>query len=194
MRRHGGDRRPQASPREQAGRSRDPLVKAAPDLPAIDRSTFAGIMSAFPTGVSIITTLDINGAPRGLTSNAICSVSAEPPMILACIDRQSNTLPSLLLRGAWVVNFLARDRGELSDLFASKAADKFNNIKWRPAANGMPWLYADSIGHAACRTVNVIEAGDHLILLGSVEHGAPVKDAGRPLVYYRQAYYSLPGT
>ena len=115
-------------------------------------------------------------------------------MILACIDRQSNTLPSLLVRGAWVVNFLARDRGELSNMFASKSDDKFHDIKWRPAANGMPWLYEDSIGHAACRTVQVIEAGDHLILLGSVQHGAPVEDARRPLVYYRRAYYSLPGT
>lgn len=115
-------------------------------------------------------------------------------MILACIDRQSKTLPSLLVRGAWVVNFLARDRDKLSDLFASKSDDKFHDIKWRPAANGMPWLYEDSIGHAACRTIQVIEAGDHLILLGSVEHGTPVEDARRPLVYYRRVYYSLPNT
>jgi flavin reductase (DIM6/NTAB) family NADH-FMN oxidoreductase RutF len=160
--------------------------------PHVDRSTFAGIMSAFPTGVSIITTLDGDGLPRGLTSNAVCSVSATPPMMLACIDRGSSTLPALLLSGAWVVNFLASDRAGLSDLFATKTIEKFYDVKWRPAANGMPWLYEDSIGHAACRTVQVIEAGDHLILLGQVEHGAPVGDAGRPLVYFRRTYYSLP--
>ena len=159
----------------------------------VDRSTFAGIMSSFPTGVSIITTLDADGAPRGLTSNAICSVSADPPMVLACVDRRSNTLPSLLASGAWVVNFLVRGRGELSDLFATKAVNKFEKVSWRPAGNGMPWLRADSIAHAECRTVQVIEAGDHVILLGQVEGGSVPDSVGNPLVYFRRAYHCLPG-
>jgi flavin reductase (DIM6/NTAB) family NADH-FMN oxidoreductase RutF len=166
---------------------------AQPDAVAlVDRAMFAGIMSAFPTGVSIITTVDGSGVPRGLTSNAICSVSADPPLVLACVDAGSNTLPALLDSGLWVVNFLARDRGGLSDLFATKATDKFQGVAWRPAVNGMPWLHADSLSHAACRTVQVIEAGDHVILIGQVEGGAVPNPADHPLVYFRRAYHRLP--
>lgn len=171
---------------------RNPVAPTALSGELVDRSTFAGIMSAFPTGVSIITTLDADGTARGLTSNAICSVSVDPPMVLACVDRQSNTLPALLATGAWVVNFLARDRGALSELFATKAPDKFDQVAWRPASNGMPWLYQDTVSHAACRTVQVIEAGDHLILLGQVEGGSIPDGGGHPLVYYRRTYHHLP--
>lgn len=172
--------------------SAEPAVAAALSAGQVDRSTFTGIMSSFPTGVSIITTLDVDGTARGLTSNAICSVSVDPPIVLACVDRESNTLPALLARGAWVVNFLARDRGSLSDLFATKSPAKFDQVEWRQAANGMPWLHKDTISHAACRTVQVIEAGDHLILLGQVESGSIPDVGGHPLVYYRRSYHHLP--
>ena len=63
-------------------------------------------MSAFPTGVAVVTTLDAEGGPRGLTTNALCAVSAEPPLLLVCVDRESRTLPALLHSGRFVVNFL----------------------------------------------------------------------------------------
>ena len=47
----------------------------------VDRDAFFQIMSAFPTGVAIVTTLDSDGVPRGLTTNAVTSVSAEPPIL-----------------------------------------------------------------------------------------------------------------
>src|SRR5687767_9846810 len=49
---------------------------------ALEREEFFAIMSAFPTGVAIVTTLDADGQPRGLTTNAVCAVSADPPLLL----------------------------------------------------------------------------------------------------------------
>ena len=66
-------------------------------------------MSAFPTGVAIVTTLEPDGTPRGLTTNAVSSVSAEPPILLVCVDRDSRTLPALLHTKRFVVNFMRDD-------------------------------------------------------------------------------------
>ena len=103
----------------------------------MDRATFFAIMGAFPTGVAIVTTMDNHNQPKGLTSNALCSVSAEPPLLLVCVDKNSNTLPGLRHSRKFVVNYLSAGRGDLANLFASKEPDKFQNVSWRPASNGI---------------------------------------------------------
>ena len=158
----------------------------------VDRAQFFAIMGAFPTGVTIVTTLDSDGQPKGLTSNAVCSVSAEPPLMLVCVDKHSNTLAALRERKHFVVNYLSSGRGELSNLFASKEPDEFAHVSWRPAANGMPWLHTDSIAHAECTITQEIEAGDHYVFLGLVEGGHPPAPGTRPLMYFRRTYATWP--
>jgi flavin reductase (DIM6/NTAB) family NADH-FMN oxidoreductase RutF len=158
----------------------------------MDKTTFFSIMGAFPTGVTVVTTLDAEGQPRGLTSNAFTSVSADPPLLLVCVDKRSNTLPALQATRKFVVNFLREGRGALSDRFASKALDKFNGIAWRAAANGMPLLYDDVLAHAECSVEQEIEAGDHIIFIGRVEGGRPPETGSQPLMYLRRTYGSWP--
>ena len=65
---------------------------------AIHRQSFFEIMASFPTGVAIVTTLDAQGAPRGLTTTAVSSVSAHPPTVLVCVDLGRLTLyPSAVI-------------------------------------------------------------------------------------------------
>jgi flavin reductase (DIM6/NTAB) family NADH-FMN oxidoreductase RutF len=155
---------------------------------AVDRATFFAIMGAFPTGVTIVTALDEQGAPRGLTSNAVCSVSAEPPLLLVCVDKRSQTLPALQHSRRFVVNYLSAGRDALANLFASKEPDKFADVAWRPASNGMPWLHEDSLAYAECTTIQEVEAGDHVVLIGRVEAGEPPLPGSQPLMYFRRTY------
>jgi flavin reductase ActVB len=166
------------------------MTRAASES-GIAPEAFFAIMSRFATGVAIVTTLDAGGEPKGLTSSAVCSVSASPPLLLVCVDRTSRTLPTLLERGEWVVNFLGADRHAISALFAGKGDDKFRHVRWRPALNGMPWLYDDALSHAACRTVETIEAGDHIVFIGRVEAGEVTPGMEQPLVYYQRTYHTL---
>ena len=99
-------------------------------------------MSAFPTGVAIVTTLEPDGTPRGLTTNAVSSVSAEPPILLVCVDRESRTLPALLHTKRFVVNFMRDDHAGICELFASKADDKFSQVPWTPGLGGVPVLHS----------------------------------------------------
>ena len=108
--------------------------------------------------------------------------------MLVCVDKRSNTLPALRHSRRFVVNFLSNGRGDLSNLFASKAADKFADVAWRPAGNGMPWLHVDSLAHAECTTEQEIDAGDHVILIGRVTGGQPPSPGTQPLMYFRRTY------
>jgi len=159
---------------------------------AASREEFFAIMSAFPTGVAIVTTLDADGQPRGLTTNAVCAVSAEPPMLLVCVDRTSRTLEALRHARRFVVNFMSDGRADLCALFASKADDKFASVAWEPGLGGVPLLLEDALAIAECRTEQEVESGDHLILTGVVEAGRAPDPERVPILYYRRAYGSTP--
>jgi flavin reductase (DIM6/NTAB) family NADH-FMN oxidoreductase RutF len=159
-----------------------------PALVPVDRDTFVEIMASYPAGVAIVTTLDTDGTPRGLTTTAVSSVSAEPPLLLVCVDLTSRTLPALRKGGRFVVNFLREGRSELARLFASKRDDKFEQVRWEATASGMPFLSDDALAWAECVTVQELEPGDHVILLGQVEEGAGAADEDAPLMYYRRSW------
>jgi flavin reductase (DIM6/NTAB) family NADH-FMN oxidoreductase RutF len=154
----------------------------------VNRDTFLEIMASYPAGVAIVTTLDADGTPRGLTTTAVSSVSAEPPLLLVCVDRMSRTLPALRA-GRFVVNFLREGRSELARLFASKRDDKFEYVAWRPSTSGMPVLEDDALAWAECVTVQELTPGDHFVLLGQIEEGAgAAADEDAPLMYYRRSW------
>jgi len=156
----------------------------------VARDEFFGIMSAFPTGVAIVTTLEPDGTPRGLTTNAVTSVSAEPPILLVCVDRNSRTLPALVHSKRFVVNFMRDNCAELCALFASKADDKFSRVSWSEGAAGVPILHDHSIAYAECSTMEELEIGDHVVVTGLVESGRVPENADVPIVYFRRGYSS----
>ena len=160
---------------------------------AFDRDAFFRIMGAFPTGVAVVTAIDRGGHARGLTCNALCSVSAEPPLMLVCVDRTSTTLPAIRHSGRFAVNYLAAGREAIARLFATKEPDKFGEVAWQPAPSGMPWLHQDSVALAECEVMQEIAAGDHVIFIGRVGGGVPPAEDARPLLYYRKGYGTLTG-
>jgi flavin reductase (DIM6/NTAB) family NADH-FMN oxidoreductase RutF len=159
----------------------------------VELQAFTASMAAFPTGVTIVTTLDEEGLPVGLTCNAFMSVSVDPPLVLVSVDRSSNTLPALQRSHHFVVNFLAAGREALALHFAGKATDKFAERAWEPtAAHGLPVLHDDSVAHIACEVVNEIEAGDHILFLGRVYEAKPPAPDSLPLLYYRRTFDRWP--
>jgi flavin reductase (DIM6/NTAB) family NADH-FMN oxidoreductase RutF len=161
--------------------------------PPLDRATFFGLMSAFPSGVTIVSTLDERGKPRGLTCTATCSLSAQPPLLLVSLDNRSGTLAAIRSSRRFVVNYLLAGRGELSNQFAAPSVDRWKDVAWRPNRYGIPVLYADSLAHTECRLVNAVEAGDHTIVVGRVEGGRAPAPGTQPLIYFRRGYATLRG-
>jgi flavin reductase ActVB len=154
----------------------------------LDRQTFFDVMASFPTGVAIVTTTTPDGVPRGLTTTAVCSISAEPPTVLVSVDLGSRTLAALRERRAFAVNFVGAGRSELCLLFASKARDKFADVSWQAGATGLPLLHEDALAWAECSTVKELVVGDHVLLIGLVEEGGVRAELEPPLLYYRRSW------
>ena len=108
--------------------------------------------------------------------------------MLVSLDRSSRTLASLRQCGRFVVNFLKAGSEDLSTRFATKADDKFAGVRWIPSevVPGIPILVDAVTAYMECTVTNVIEQGDHVMFIGSVEGGRVV--GGPPLLYYRRTY------
>lgn len=177
----------------QTGLASKSTLGEAPDTagPIIDSRTFRSIMSAFPTGVTVITTTSPDGSYKGFTSNAVTSVSMDPPMLLVCVALTSETLPVLRDAKRFVVNFLKSGEDQISNRFARKGSDKFDGIQCRDH-DGLPVLAEHTIAHAVCTTEFEVEAGDHIVLIGRVEHGDVSESDVAPLLYYQSKYAPWP--
>ena len=156
--------------------------------PIVDRADFFATMGAFPTGVTVVTSIDEYGHPRGLTCNAFSSISVNPPLLMVSLDRRSSSLDAVLETGRFVVNFLSAESAAISERFATRHPDKFWGIRWRSAQNGMPILVDNAMAYAACRIAQAIDAGDHTMLIGLVEEAQPPSPESEPLVYFRRGY------
>ncbi|MET9255020.1 flavin reductase family protein [Streptomyces sp. NPDC048182] len=154
---------------------------------AVDTATFRSLFGSFPTAVTVVTAVDAEGVPRGFTCNAISAVSAEPPLLLVCADRRSQTLPALLHARSFVVNVLAEGAEETALVFAGRSERKFAGLAWRPSAlaGGAPVLDG-ALAHAECVVTQVLEAGDHWVFIARVE-GAECF-ARRPVLYHRGTF------
>ncbi|MBI4259701.1 MAG: flavin reductase family protein [Actinobacteria bacterium] len=161
----------------------------------IDPDDFREVMAALPGGVTLVTALDADGTPRGLTCTAVCSVSAEPPLLLACLDRGSRTLAAIREAGAFAVNVLGAEGLDLARRFSEPSDDKFEGVAWSPggSAGGAPLIGAGAaLGHAECTVQGLIEAGDHWIVIGLIEAGGTA-GRGPALLYHRRRYVPGPG-
>ena len=149
---------------------------------------FRAVFGHFPTGVAVISAMADDG-PRGLTANALCSLSLDPLLVLVCFDNSARTFPLVRERRRFGLNILRPEQAQLSKLFASKLPEdeKFGGVPYEvhddaPIIEGvLAWL--------TCDLTEQYPGGDHTIGIGAVRemwHGD-----GEPLVFYRGEYRSL---
>ena len=156
---------------------------------SLDSDRFRSVLGRFATGITVITTRDATGRDHGMTVSAFSSLSLDPPLVLACVDRTASMLVALN-RGAWMtVNILSATQEALSRRFSNLDADaRFEGIGFSRGPQGGPIL-DDVLAHLECRIVEQNMSGDHAICIGEV-HAAEARDE-RPLLYYRGGYAQL---
>lgn len=146
---------------------------------------FRKIAGSWLTGVAVVTTVDAQGKPHGMTMNAVSSLSLEPPQFLICIDRRARTLDAIRESACFCINYLADDQEEMASHFARRGGDRFGKLEYRTGKTGAPILVG-TIAHVECRLRAVHPGGDHGIVVGNAVHGEV--HHGSPLVYFRGAY------
>ena len=158
----------------------------------LDGERFREVMGCLAAGVAVVTTVDRQGEPRGLTATAICSTSLTPPLVLVCIDHGADCYAAFREARAFAVNLLRGDQENLSRRFATKEARKFEGVPHRPGVTGSPIL-SGALAHVECFLTAQYPGGDHTIFVGeAVESGmASSEGDGSPLVHFRGRYARL---
>ena len=154
----------------------------------IDPDQFRAVLGRFASGVTVLTVRTSRGEDHGMTASAFCSVSLEPPLVLACVDRGAEMHGMLAPGSHFGVSILEEGQEALSRRFAELPSGRFDGIGYVRAESGVV-LLDDALAHLDCRCVERYEAGDHAILVGEVEWAAVQQ--GRPLLYYRGGYAQL---
>ncbi|OXR48907.1 MULTISPECIES: flavin reductase family protein [unclassified Pusillimonas] len=139
----------------------------------------------FATGIAVITMLAEDGQPYGLTINSFSSVSMSPPMISWNVVRGTTAHQVISRQGRFVVNILARDQRHVAQQMTGPIEGRFQGIAFTPSAYGLP-VIDGALATFECDTHTLVQAGDHDIILGLVEHFSH-RD-GPPLVYWQGRY------
>ena len=176
---------PQAPARLGAQLAQDFLPPAVAD---IDPRRLRDAFGSFATGVTVLTARQADGTPRGFTANSFSSVSLDPPLLLVCLAKTAHSCATFMAANHFGVNVLGKDQQAVSSLFASRAADKFEQCDWHAGAGNVP-LIEGTLAQFACRQERLVDAGDHIVLIGRVIQFATGERA--PLGYFRGRYFSV---
>ncbi len=136
---------------------------------SVKAECYRDAMRQVPTAVTIVTSLFEDEA-NGLTATAVCSVSADPPQVLVCVNREA-TAHSLIVRSrGFVVNFLSEEHEERARRFSQSklaAQERFAGISWVVMASGSPAM-ADAIVALDCRVNRDLICDTHAIYVANV--------------------------
>jgi flavin reductase (DIM6/NTAB) family NADH-FMN oxidoreductase RutF len=156
--------------------------------PLLNGEHFRRACGRFATGITVVTTVDHDGNPHGMTANSFTSVSLDPPLVLVCVDYRAKILQTFQRAERFGINVLSEGQRDLSQAFARRGEDRFNGIEWQAGESGVP-LLPGALAWLECVLVNAVDAGDHAILIARVDR-AECHD-GRPLLYFASGYENL---
>ena len=154
----------------------------------IDAQTLRRALGTFATGVTVVTTMEADGTPRGFTANSFTSVSLDPPLILVCLAKTAASCAVFRASEHFAVNILCEDQKAVSAAFSSRTTDRFATVGWSTRSTGCP-IIDGVVAWLDCRMHEVVDAGDHYILIGRIVDYDYA--ASSPLGFCRGAYVSF---
>ena len=154
-----------------------------------DTRNLRNALGRFATGVAVVTALDPDGQPIGLTINSFAAVSLQPALALWCLNNHSAHLAAFRQAGHHAVNILAADQIDLSNRFATWPTDRFAGLDWQPGLGGAPLL------HGCCAQFELARhsehaGGDHTLFIGNIERFNEYPERA-PLLFFAGQYNAL---
>ncbi|MER5185311.1 flavin reductase family protein [Streptomyces sp. NPDC002896] len=163
-----------------------------------DAAGFKAALGSFAAGVNVITLRDDEGRPLGMTATAFSSVSADPLLVLVCMNRSTRSYEQVAATGRFGVNILAAAAREVSDHCSRPGSDKYLAPEW--LAEHSEWhapALAGALAYLDCETERDVTAGTHAVLIARVraiglDTAAPLEK--EPLLHFRGGYRQLQRT
>jgi flavin reductase ActVB len=139
--------------------------------------------------VTIITTRDADGYPKGFTATSFCSLSLDPPLVLFCLNASADSYNAFVNGCHFAVNILSAQQRDLSQLFATKGNVKYQSVEFEQGETGAP-LLPNCLAYLECSIYAIHPGGDHRIIVGLVRHGqlGLHRHDTYPLLYYTRTY------
>jgi flavin reductase (DIM6/NTAB) family NADH-FMN oxidoreductase RutF len=166
-----------------------------PAKTTLDATALRHAFAAFATGVTVITAIDAQGHPVGMTANSFGSVSLDPPLVQWSLRLNSGLHRAFVQATHFSVSVLSTNQEAIARQFASRAPDRFDGIALVHVTDAPP-LIAGAIAHFVCKKVNDYRVGDHELFIGEVLHAAVHTDASEssearnaePLVFFNSHF------
>jgi flavin reductase (DIM6/NTAB) family NADH-FMN oxidoreductase RutF len=157
----------------------------------VDADDFKRALARLAGGITVITALDREGSPAGLTATSVCSVSLDPPLVLVCIGTGSRTHEAIAASGRYAINVLGAEHRSLSERFAGTGEHKFDGLSWEAGGSGLP-LLPGAISTCECVVERTVPAGDHTIFIARVVATAATgEEEAMPLLWYLGVHRGL---
>ena len=162
-----------------------------PDETDFDSRRFRDVLGHFATGVTVVT-VNNDGDVRGMTANAISSLSLEPPLLLVCVQKDASIYEHFDRAKAFAMNVLSADQEDISNLFASHGGpdQPLGGLPYHEGPLGSPILDG-VLASADCRITQRIDGGDHTIVIGEAVSVSLDGSDADPLLFYRGGYRRL---
>ena len=135
--------------------------------PAFTEREFRNALGQFATGVTVITAVDAQGQPAGMTVSSFNAVSLDPALVLWSLGHSAGACATFANARHYAIHVLASHQKDLALQFSKRGIDRFAGIAWQPNAQGVPVLQ-DSMATFECRARSQYPEGDHLIMVGQV--------------------------
>lgn len=155
-------------------------------------------MSRLAGGVSVVATgaADDPAGWRGMTVTAVCSLCAEPPSLVVCLNHGTGTYAQLRQHTQFSVNVLTSHDVGVAQAFAGLRGvfgqERFSSGDWTSGTLGVPVL-TSALTSFECRVAQILEHGTHALLIGHIEviHRTDSEQGAEPLVYHSQRFHGL---
>ncbi len=154
----------------------------------IDPRTLRDAFGRFMTGVTVVTTRTPDGVPLGFTANSFTSVSLDPPLLLVCPGKYLSSYNDFANCEHFAVSILAEGQETVSNTFAGFKGDRFARVEHTADCHDIPTVDG-AVATFSCRTHNIVDAGDHVLLIGEVVDFTAENRPG--LGYHAGQYFSL---
>ncbi|WP_449433970.1 flavin reductase family protein [Pseudomonas putida] len=171
------------------------MSATASKMPSVENELatqdFIAAMGKCATGVTVITT-DGPAGRFGVTVSAMCSVSAEPPLLLVCVNRNNLANAAIHQNRCFSVGIIGEHQQHVAQVFAGQlkpgSGDRFSCAQWSQQATGAPVL-EEALASFDCEVVQQYELGTHTVFVGKAHAAASIE--GKALAYSQRSFCSV---